>query len=148
MGLKLAKFSALIFTAVALVPVSAHFFELPNKIHLAQEQYFTVRQIYRGWALFGVVLFGALAANLFLMIMLRDQPGSFGLALVSVLCVAGSLTIFFVWTYPVNLATSNWTVAPTNWSELRAQWEYSQAVNAAVTFVGLCTLALSIVIAR
>ena len=51
-------------TALALVPAGAHLFELPNKIGLDQEPYFIVQGIYRGWALFGIVLFGALAANL------------------------------------------------------------------------------------
>jgi hypothetical protein len=38
-------------TALAVVPAGAHFFELPNKIRLSQEQYFTEQGIYRGWAL-------------------------------------------------------------------------------------------------
>jgi hypothetical protein len=148
MGLKLAQFCALVLTAVAQVPAGTHFFELPNKIHLAQEQYFTVQQIYRGWALFGVMLLGALTANLLLTMMLRDQRGPFWLILASVVCLAGSLVIFFVWTYPANQATSNWTMVPTNWRALRAQWEYSHAASAVVTFMGLCALALSIVMAR
>ena len=32
----------------------AHLFELPNKIHLSREDYLTVQQIYRGWALLGI----------------------------------------------------------------------------------------------
>jgi hypothetical protein len=46
-----------------LVPSGAHLFALPNKIGLAQDQYFVVQNIYRGWALFGIVLFGALIAK-------------------------------------------------------------------------------------
>jgi hypothetical protein len=36
----------------------------PTKIDLARDQYFVVQKLYRGWALFGVVLFGALIASL------------------------------------------------------------------------------------
>ena len=36
-----------ILTALALVPAGAHLFELPNKIGLAQDQYFIVQSIYR-----------------------------------------------------------------------------------------------------
>jgi hypothetical protein len=38
----------------------AHLFVLMNKISLGAAQYFIVQNIYRGWSLFGSVLFGAL----------------------------------------------------------------------------------------
>jgi hypothetical protein len=101
MNLKVSQFSAIVSTALALVPSGAHFFELPNKIGLSQEEYFTV-----------------------------------------------PLVIFFTWTYSANQATSNWTVVPANWRELRAQWEYSHAVNAILTFVALCTVTQAVVLAK
>ena len=53
------KFHAIVLTALALVPGGAHFFSLPNKITLTESNYFIVQNIYRGWGLFGIVLFGA-----------------------------------------------------------------------------------------
>ena len=147
-ALKTVQFLAVILTALALVPAGAHFFELPNKIGLPQEQYFTVQNIYRGWALFGVVLFGALAATLALTIMLRAQKVPFWLAGIAFLCIAATLVIFFTWTFPANQATSNWTVAPANWETLRTQWEYAHAANAVLTFIALCAVTLSILTAR
>jgi hypothetical protein len=97
MGLKLVQFLALILTALALVPSGAHLFELPNKIGLTQEQYFTVQAIYRGWALFGIVLIPAAAANLLLAIVARRERKPFWLALTAGLCLAGTLAIFFAW---------------------------------------------------
>jgi hypothetical protein len=47
-------------TALALVPSGAHLAALPNKMAMAQAAYFVAQQIYAGWALFGIVLFGAL----------------------------------------------------------------------------------------
>ena len=70
---EVVQFLALVLTALALVPSGAHLFALPNKIDLAQDQYFVVQNIYRGWALFGIVLCGALIANLVLAILLRGQ---------------------------------------------------------------------------
>jgi hypothetical protein len=148
MGLRVAKFVAVILTALALVPAGAHLFELPNKIGLAQEAYFTVQGIYRGWALFGSVLIGALVANLALAILLRDRRGPFSLALAAFILVAATLAIFFTWTFPANQATSNWTVVPANWQELRTQWEYAHAVNAVLTFLALCSVTLSALMAR
>ena len=148
MGLRVMQFLAVVFTALALVPAGAHLFELPNKIGLAEEEYFVVQSIYRGWALFGIVLFGALAANLALAIMARRRRAPFRLALVAFLLVAATLAIFFTWTYPANQATSNWTVVPANWQELRLQWEYAHAANAGLTFLALCAVTWSVLLTR
>lgn len=139
---------AIVLTALALVPGGAHLFALPNKIGLTQEAYFTVQAIYRGWAWFGLVLIGALAANLSLAFVLRDQRWPFRLVLAAFIIVTGTLVIFFTWTYPANQATNNWTFAPSNWRELRAQWEYSHALNAVLTFVALCAVTLAVVLAK
>ena len=147
MWLKIAYFFALLLTALTLVPSGAHLFELPNKIGLSQEQYFVVQNIYRGWALFGFVLMGALLANLILAVMLRLRRRPFWLPLVTFLCIAGTLVIFFIWTFPANQATNNWTVVPANWAELRAQWEYSHAASAVLNFFALAAIILSVLTA-
>jgi hypothetical protein len=142
MSLRLVQFLAVVLTALSLVPAGAHLFELPNKIGLAQEAYFTVQGIYRGWALFGIALFGALAANGILAIMTRHQRAPFWLALGAFLLMAATLAVFFTWTFPANQATANWTEAPANWQELRHTWEYAHAVNAGLTFLALCAVTL------
>ena len=88
---------------------------------MAQAAYFVAQQIYAGWALFGIVLFGALIANLAHAIVLRKLGRSFGYALASFLLIAANLAIFFVWTFPTNQATNNWTVVPKNWNA--ANWK-------------------------
>jgi hypothetical protein len=77
---RLTQFLAIILTALALalVPSGAHLAVLPNKIAMAQAAYFVAQQIYTGWALFGIFLFGALAANLAHTIVLRRLGRSFG----------------------------------------------------------------------
>jgi hypothetical protein len=148
MTLRTAQFLAIVLTALALVPAGAHLFELPNKIGLAEDAYFVVQSIYRGWALFGIVLFGALAANLALTFLLRRRRGAFWLGLLAFLLVAATLVVFFTWTYPANQATSNWTEVPANWQELRRQWEYAHAANAILTFIALCAVTLSTLLTR
>src|SRR5688500_17069659 len=95
MVLRVVQFLAVVLTALALVPAGAHLFELPNKIGLDQEAYFIVQNIYRGWALFGTVLFGALAANLALMLRRRRAP--LWLALTAFILIAATLVVFFTW---------------------------------------------------
>ena len=61
-----------------------------------------------------------------------------------ILLIAANLAIFFIWTFPANQTTNNWTVVPENWNELRIQWEYSHAVNAIVMFVALACVVVSV----
>jgi hypothetical protein len=111
---------------------------------MTQAAYFVAQQVYAGWAFFGIVLFGALAANLAHTIVLRRLGRSFGYALASFLSIAANLVIFFVWTFPTNQATNNWTVVSANWNELRSQWEYSHAANAVVTFAALICVVIAV----
>jgi|SRR5512134_675084 hypothetical protein len=144
MTLKAMQFLAVILTALALVPAGAHLFALPNKIGLPQEQYFTVQGIYYGWALLGVILIGALLADLGLAVRQRDQRVPFRLALLAAVLMAASLLAFFTWTYPANQATENWTVAPETWQVLRRQWEFGHATSAGLQFLALCSIVLSV----
>ncbi len=148
MPLKTIQFLAVVLTGLALVPVGAHLFELPNKLALGRDQYFIVQAIYRGWALLGIVLLGAIAANLALAIMLRRRRTPFWFAVIALALVATTLAIFFGWTYPANQATQNWTLIPPDWEQLRRQWEYSHATNAVLTFLALCFVILSVLAAR
>ena len=146
--MKVLQFIAMALTALALVPAGAHFFELPNKIHLAQNDYFIVQTIYRGWALFGIVLFGALVSTLALAIVTRELAAPFVLVVISVLCQLATLVIFFLFTFPANQATHNWTAVPENWEALRRQWEYAHAASAVIAFAAFCALTLSLLTAK
>lgn len=148
MILKVVQALALILIALALVPAGAHLFELPAKLRLAEEDYFTVQQIYRGWSLFGIADIGAIVATAALAVLVRRQSVALGFAAAASTLIALMLSVFFVWTYPANQATNNWTVVPPNWTELRAQWEYSHAASAAILFAALCCAVLSIVSTR
>ena len=148
MPLKIVQFVALLLNALALVPAGAHLFALANKIGLSAEQYFIVQNIYRGWALFGIVLFSALIADLVLAMSLRGRGTPFVFALVAFVCTALTLVIFFTWTFPANQATQNWTAVPANWEQLRRQWEYSHAANALVTLVAYGSVVLSVLTIR
>jgi hypothetical protein len=134
---------AIVLTALAFVPGGAHIFELPNKIGLARDAYFTVQQIYRGWAFFGVVFFAALGANAGLAVLLWRHGGRCWPPVVASVAIAASLAVFFIWVYPGNLATANWTTAPADWETLRARWEFGHMAAAALVFIGLCAVSLT-----
>jgi ABC-type cobalamin transport system permease subunit len=114
MGVTAARFFSLLFAALVLAPALAHLLELPNKIGLSRADYLIVQQIYRGWALLGVVVLGALLSTLILTILVRKRPGKFALSLVAFLCIVGTQVVFWTFTFPANQQTSNWTVLPEN----------------------------------
>jgi hypothetical protein len=146
MGLTVMRFLSLLFTALALSAGLAHLLALPNKIKLPRDDYLTVQQIYRGWALLGIVLFAALLSTLILTIMVRKETTIFVLSLIALVCIVATLTVFFVFTYPANQQTNNWTFLPENWTGLRNQWEYSHAANAVLYLIALILLILSVLI--
>jgi MFS family permease len=143
MAMKASQFLAVVLTALALLPGGAHLMALPTKIAMPEDPYFVAQQIYGGWAWAGVVIFLAIFAN-FAAAILTDGSRRRLFAAAGLL-IAATLALFFVWTYPANQATGNWTSAPENWEQLRIQWEYSHAVNAALTFLALlCAVGASL----
>ena len=146
--MRVLQFLCVIVTALAFVPSGAHLFELPNKIGLAQAHYFIVQSIYRGWALFGIVIFAAIGVNLLLAVMLWRRGRTYWPSLAAGLIMAAPLIIFFAWTYPANQTTANWTLATPNWQSLRTQWELSHAANAVLMLIALCCTTLSAVLFR
>ena len=135
--MRFIHFVAIILTALAVVPGGAHLAEMPAKMVLDRDAYFQVQQIYAGWALFGIVLIGALAVNLVLALLLWWRGRPFIYTLAAALLLAANLAIFFTWTFPANQATQNWTSLPDNWAALRLQWESSHAANAVLAFAAL-----------
>lgn len=133
-------FLTLTLVALSLGAPLAHLFELPNKIGLSAQDYLLVQQLYRGWALLGVLPCAALASAVAVAVREREIRRAFTLALIAVVCIAAMLVVFFAFTYPVNLATENWTYLPETWEALRRRWEYSHAVSAALTFVAFLAL--------
>jgi hypothetical protein len=142
------RFLAVMFTAVAMAAGFAHLLELPNKMPLSRADYLTVQQIYRGWALLGVAVIGALVTSGLAALQVRARPRAFYLTLGATACIALSLIIFFMFTYPANQQTQNWTALPENWESLRRQWAYSHAAGAGLYFLALSALTLSLLVDR
>ena len=139
----------LALTAIIVVPSGAHLFALPNKIGLDADAYFTVQRIYAGWALFAVPIFAAILGNGALAIAERRRdPSAARWALISALLIATSLAVFFVWVFPGNRATANWTSVPQGWEGLRRSWEYGHATSAAMVFAALLATGRAVIGSR
>jgi hypothetical protein len=145
MSVLLTQFLAVFMVALALVPAGAHLLELPHKIRMSADAYRTVQNLYRGWALLGLVVIAALLSTL--MLALTDRgTRAFVSSLIAVLCIAATQVIFWAFTFPVNKTTVNWTVLPDNWQQLRTRWEYSHAVSALFHLVALIAVIRSVLL--
>lgn len=139
-----AYVAAVIFVALSFAPSAAHLLALPNKIQMTQDAYFTVQQIYRGWALLGFAVAGALLSTLNLVVRVRRVRCALGWAVTAVACIVGAQGLFWAFTYPANVATADWTEMPDSWEALRAQWEYSHAAAAVLDLGALVATLLSL----
>jgi hypothetical protein len=118
-------FISILFTCVVLSAGLAHVFSLPNKIHLSRTDYLISQQAYKGWSLFG---FAVIISMLFILLqafLWRKYRPVFIFSMVAFACLLISQVIFWVYTYPANQQTSNWTYLPDDWISLRNKWEYS-----------------------
>jgi hypothetical protein len=142
------RFLAIILTGLAVIAPVAHLFELRKKIVMPMNDYFVVQRIYIGWWLAGLFLPAAFLANVALAIQVRIDATAFWLAVGGAALILLNLTIFVIWTLPVNKATRNWTVRQNNWQAQRRQWELSHATNAGVTFLAFCVATLAALYAQ
>jgi hypothetical protein len=140
----LAFFIALLATALALGAALAHALELPNKIHLPREQYFVVQQAYRGWSQLAYLLLVELVSMIAVAVMSRDEPRVFWFVVAAIVCLACAQALFWIFTYPANVATQNWTHAPANWEALRDRWEYSHAGGAGFQVLAMAALIVAV----
>lgn len=134
---------AILSACLCLVPLGAHLFEMPNKLALGMADYMVVQRIYAGWALFGVGVILALAFTLALAAMLRPARGRFRLCMGAALCIAGTQAIFWLFTFPTNAATHNWTQLPADPERARRQWEYSHAASAVLMIAALVMIVVA-----
>ena len=141
MVLRTVQFLAVIFTALTVI--CAHLLALPDQISVLHDTYYVV---YHGWWLqLGVVLIGALIADATLAVLERNRRIAFWFAVVGFVAVAATLAICFLWIYPTNELTANWTTLPDAQDPPRWRWEYVHAANAILAFIGLCAVTCSVV---
>ena len=130
-------------TAVALGASLAHLFELPNKIDLGRDAYFTVQGIYRGWNQLAYVLVIEFMSIIAIIILSRDDRQVRLWATVALLSLVAAQAVFWTFTYPANVATNNWTAIPADWERLRRNWEYSHAAGAIFQLFAMTSLVIA-----
>lgn len=136
-------FVALLATALALGGALAHALELPNKIGLPSDEYFIVQKAYRGWNQLAYLLIVQFTSMIGVAVMSRHEPYVLWPAVAAIICLLSAQALFWMYTFPANVATENWTVIPDDWEALRRQWEYSHAAGAAFQILAMSSLIIA-----
>lgn len=142
--MKILCFLTLLLSALSIVPGMAHVLEMHSKMELTQESYGTVQYIYHGWAFLGILQGALLLCTLILLLRVSQEKSVFLFTLIAFLFQIFAFVVFFTFTYPVNVATNNWTVVPVEWERLRQHWEYSHMVGAILQLLSYILLVTAV----
>lgn len=138
------QLAAIGLTALALMPVGAHMFELSGKLALSPTDYVTVQSVHHVSLLFASTMLLATAAIGLHSYMVSRNAASFGWSMVAFVLVGVAQVVFWAVAYPVNAATHGWSVLPVDFEMLRRKWEYAIAAAGVLSFAGLLALVRSI----
>jgi hypothetical protein len=107
-------------------------------------EYFIVQKIYSGWNRLAFLLLVQLAAIVATIVMSRGAARVLWTAVVALVSLLSAQAVFWIFTYPANVATENWTVMLQHWDVLRTQWEYSHAAGAAFQTIAMASLIVAV----
>ena len=139
-GYDVLFFLAILATLFSLAPGLAHLFELPRKMAMGRDAYFTVQRIYAGWEMFGIAVAAQFAALALLAWRSLREHYVFRPVLAALALAVLAQALFWLFTFPANVQTANWTQSPPDWDDLRQIWEYSHAAGALCQVLGFCCL--------
>ncbi|NCJ07898.1 DUF1772 domain-containing protein [Synechococcales cyanobacterium C] len=153
MKLKIWRFITILLSALALGMAFCHALELPAKMQYPAELYITVQNTL--YVAFGPPAIGAFIeiatplAAIALAVLSRKHRPAFQWVLVAVVLILLAFPVlFFAFTEPANVifreATPN--SIPTNWEQLRAQWEYSHLARFFCHLIAFSALVMSVLV--
>jgi uncharacterized membrane protein len=140
----LIRFLTVLFSAITLSALMAHLLEFPVKINLSKEDYQTVQGIYSGWKWMAIFEIGAVVLLGIWLIFGNELKNVLPFLLLALVCFILSFVVFFVFTFPANQETLNWTSLPAHWDEIRHKWEYSHVSRALLSLSGFCFLIVAL----
>lgn len=143
-GSDIAFFVALIATSLMLGAGLAHAFALPNKLALDTAAYLVAQRAYDNWQFVGLVLPVQVTGIIVVIARHRRERAVLWPAGFALLFCLLAQAVFWIWTFPANQATQNWTQAPADFQTLRAQWEYSHFAGAVCQFLAMAALVLAV----
>lgn len=150
MLLRTWRLLTILLMALSLGPALGHLLELPAKMAYEGPLWLRVSQtLYGTFGTVGAAFeVGAVVTVVLLVLEVRGRHSAFGWTLVSAFCMLAAHAAYWVWLAPVNatVATLTADTLPSNWTELRRQWEYTHAARAALQLIALGALVFSVLL--
>lgn len=147
MFLRTWRLITLIVVALFMGLEFGHALELPAKMQYDGAFYVTIQNsLYRYFGAPGPGAFitvGAVLCAIALTVLVRKRRPAFWWALAGTLCLITAFPlIYFLRIEPVNVVIEQATAltVPTNWEQLRNQWEYAHATNFVLSLAGFSAL--------
>ncbi|KAM3098823.1 hypothetical protein ACKFKF_16260 [Phormidesmis sp. 146-12] len=153
MFLKTWRFITLIFVALFMGLEFAHTLELPAKMQYDGALYVTIQNsLYRYFGAPGpgaLITVGAVLCAIVLTVLVRKRRPAFWWTLAGTICLAIAFPlIYFLRIEPVNVVIEQATAisVPSNWVQLRTQWEYAHATNFIFGLAGFVAVVISVLV--
>lgn len=150
MFVRIWRFITIILVALFMGLEFAHTLELPAKMQYNGAFYVSIQNsLYRYFGAPGPGAFVTVGAVIFaiaLTVLVRKQRSTFWWTLVGTVCLLIAFPLIYFWRIePVNviIEQANAQTIPTNWQQLRNQWEYAHATNFVFTLASLGALLFS-----
>lgn len=150
MALRTLRFITLILVALSMGMAFCHTLELPAKMQYDASLYVRVQNsLYVAFGPPNIGAFteiGAIIAAIVLTFAVRKRRPASYLTLAGTVCLLLAFpVVFFLFTEPANTIFRQATPesVPTNWIQLRQQWEYSHAARFVLQFIGFSTIMFS-----
>jgi hypothetical protein len=147
------RFITIILSALVTGMALCHALELPAKMQYSASQYIAIQNSL--YVAFGppnigaFIEFAAPVAAIGLAILVRKRRPAFQLTLVAIgFMLLAFPVIFFAFTEPANVVFRSATPEsiPTNWEQLRSQWEYSHLARFFCHLAAFSALVLSVLV--
>jgi hypothetical protein len=149
MRLKVFRFLVLMLAALTLGMKFAHVLELLPKLGWDANLYIAVQtSLYQVFGSLGPIIdIGAILTAFLLAAMVRRRP-AFRYTLFGALAMLLSLGVWLIIVAPANRPINEWQasgIVPTNWMELRSQWQYGQAGSFVFDLIGFSLLLIGVI---
>jgi Domain of unknown function (DUF1772) len=153
MFLRTWRFITLILVALFMGLEFAHTLEMPAKMQYDGAFYVTIQNsLYQYFGAPGLgawITVGAVLAAIALTVLVRNRRPAFWWTLAGTLCLVIAFPlIYFLRIEPVNGVIEQATArsVPTNWANLRDQWEYAHAANFIFSLASFSALVISVLV--
>ena len=150
MLIKRWRFFTIMLVALSMGMAFSHLLEMPAKMAYDGVLWLKLlKTLYWGYGTIGAVIeVGAVITSVVLAYLVRHHHKVFIWTLTGAICMVAAHVSWWIWVRPVNVRLFPLTAAtlPTNWMQLRNQWEYTHAARAILQIIALGTLTISVLI--